>query len=477
MKPALPRLPMVAARHPVARAVLAAWLIVAALNEAAAHASERGHVLLLPTGYYLIGGALSVVASFLVLSVLGNNALPRYRTARWPIPAVPESVRMWTGTLSFAALVVLLFAGFIGSRDPLDNPLPMTIWTLLWVGVTLIQGTLGNLWRWIDPWHTPVCFARKVVPWRTFKLPPWLGCWPAIAFFVGFAWFELIDLAPEDPARLGVVVTAYWLFTFFLMVLFGHDEWGRRGEFLTLFFSILSRFAVFGADPDGRTGLAWPGARIALAPSLPLSGVVFLLCVLASVSFDGFSKTFLWLGAIGVNPLEFPGRSAVIGANTAGLLVAMAGLTIVFIAAVWLGERLVGSHHWRRAAGTLVWSIVPIALAYHFAHYLTVFLVDGQYALVALSDPFALGWNLFGMAGLHVEAGIVLGHEAAWWIWNAQALAIVAGHVLAVVLAHLLAQRLHTDSAAAMRSQLPLAALMVFYTVFGLWLLSTPSAG
>jgi hypothetical protein len=118
---------------------------------------------------------------------------------------------------------------------------------------------------------------------------------------------------------------------------------------------------------------------------------------------------------------------------------------------------------------------VPIALLTTFA------LPDGiagrrQYALVALSDPFARGWNLFGKANAHVEAGIVLGHDAAWLIWNAQAAAIVGGHVIAVVLAHLLALRLHSDPVKAVLSQLPLAALMVVYTLFGLWL-PRPSAG
>ena len=104
------------------------------------------------------------------------------------------------------------------------------------------------------------------------------------------------------------------------------------------------------------------------------------------------------------------------------------------------------------AAGPLVWSIVPIALAYHFAHYLTALLVNGQYALVALSDPFALGWNLFGTAHMPVSAGIASGSDAAWVIWNLQAAAIVGGHVLAVLVAHLLACRLHATARAARRS-------------------------
>ena len=120
---------------------------------------------------------------------------------------------------------------------------------------------------------------------------------------------------------------------------------------------------------------------------------------------------------------------------------------------------------------------MPIALAYHFAHYLTVLLVNGQYAVVALSDPYARGWNLFGTAYMTVSAGIASGSGAAWVLWNAQAAVIVAGHVLAVLVAHMLADRLHPDGRNAALSQLPLTVLMVAYTVLGLWLLSTPTAG
>jgi hypothetical protein len=49
--------------------------------------------------------------------------------------------------------------------------------------------------------------------------------------------------------------------------------------------------------------------------------------------------------------------------------------------------------------------------------------------------------------------------------------------VLAVVLAHRLSLRLYADESKAVISQVPLAVLMVGYTLFGLWLLSTPSAG
>ena len=129
------------------------------------------------------------------------------------------------------------------------------------------------------------------------------------------------------------------------------------------------------------------------------------------------------------------------------------------------------------AAGTLVWSIVPIALAYHFSHYLTALLVNGQYALVALSDPFSLGWNLFGTAHMQVERGDRDGLGRGLGDLERQAAAIVGGHVrggAGRAPAGLPAAR--NGRARAALSQLPLTVLMIAYTVFGLWLLSTPTA-
>ena len=94
-----------------------------------------------------------------------------------------------------------------------------------------------------------------------------------------------------------------------------------------------------------------------------------------------------------------------------------------------------------------------------------------------MSDPFARGWDLLGTAAMHVHAGIVAGAQSAWVIWNLQAAAIIAGHVVAVLAAHLFADRLYPDRAAAARALIPLTLLMIGYTVFGLWLLATPTVG
>ncbi|WP_295813051.1 hypothetical protein [uncultured Nitratireductor sp.] len=468
------------------RSILAAGFAIAVLftagGEAFAHASERGHVLLLPTDYYLFGGMLAVALSFLVLVFLPAGGLERLSARRITLMPMPVDGRAAVSILSFFVLVGLLTAGVFGSRDPLSNPLPLVVWTLLWVGLTILQGVFGNLWAWFNPWYGPWrLLVRAGVPEAGFwRLPDSVGAWPACLLLYGFAWFELVYLAPDDPERLAFVVAAYWLLSFSGIIVFGYKSWIRRAEFLSLFFFMLSRLSLFSLERGQRQRslvLGLPGYKLQESVCLPFSGIAFLLLALSSVSFDGFMRTFFWLDLIGINPLEFPGRSAVAGANTFGLLLMFALLFAVFIGAVALGGRLARDEAFLRPAGLLAWSIIPIALAYHFSHYLVVLIINGQYALAAISDPLVRGWNLFGTAGMHVQAGATLGARSAWLIWNAQAFAIIGGHVLAVILSHLTAYRHFGSERSASISQIPLAILMVGYTVFGLWLLSAPTAG
>lgn len=61
--------------------------------------------------------------------------------------------------------------------------------------------------------------------------------------------------------------------------------------------------------------------------------------------------------------------------------------------------------------------------------------------------------------------------------WYSQIALIVAGHVVAVYLAHATALRLFESYRRALWSQVPMLVLMVLYTVSSLWLLSQPIAG
>ena len=104
------------------------------------------------------------------------------------------------------------------------------------------------------------------------------------------------------------------------------------------------------------------------------------------------------------------------------------------------------------------------------AHGDTYLLVAGQVVIPLASDPFGWGWNLFGTARYKVDAGLV----GARFAWYASLIVIVLGHVVAMYVAHRLALARFADPRIARRSQYPLAALMVAYTMLSLWILAQP---
>ena len=435
-------------------------------------------MLLLPTGYWLAGGAAAVALSFLLLALAPGERLARAWDARASVrlPAA-GGAREIAGWLSFAAFALLVAIGLLGPHDPLTNLLPLTVWTMLWVGLTVLTALVGDVWRWLNPWVAPWRLALRLG--LAAKAPPrWigrLGLWPAVAWLLAVGWFELVHVTPADPGLLARVVLAYWLLTFALMLAAG-EAWLGQGEFLSVFYRFIGRLAPLAFE-EGRLRLALPGARVLTAPPLPLSGVAFVSVALATVTFDGLARTFAWLDLIGINPLEFPGRSAVIGVNTAGYAAACAAMTAAFAGAVLIGRRLAPAPGPARVElGALALTLLPIALAYHLSHYLTVLLVNGQYWWAALGDPLGRGWALASYDSHDVTTSFFYEHGAVRLIWTAQAGTVIAGHLLAVLLAHLTALRLHRgDRRAAARAQAPLAVLMVLYTLLGLWLLATPT--
>jgi hypothetical protein len=120
--------------------------------------------------------------------------------------------------------------------------------------------------------------------------------------------------------------------------------------------------------------------------------------------------------------------------------------------------------------GWFVLTLVPIGLAYHVAHYHSLLLVAGQYAIPLLSDPFGWGWDLLGTTLYRVDFSVI---DAAS-MWYVSLGAIVAGHVVAVYLAHVMALRVYRNARTALQSQIPMLVLMVYYTMSSLWILSQP---
>jgi hypothetical protein len=343
--------------------------------------------------------------------------------------------------------------------------------------VFVIQGLVFDIWRLINPW-TGMARALSLESSALFNLPKRMGYWPAVLFFFFFQLFLLADIAPSDPDRLATFVLGYWLFTFGGIVLFGADQWLNRVECFTVMFRLIGSLRVLQTENEYRMGV--PGwSSIATAP-LDASRAVLCLMILISGSFDGLHETFWWLGKIGINPLEFPGRSAVVWSSSLGLLCANILGVSIYGSAIWVGLVLVREFgnvkniRFMDAFNTFAVTILPIALGYHFAHYFISFIVQVQYLAATIADPLAKGWNLFGLGRLTVTVGFLKSMESVRQILLTIVFVIISSHVLSVIMAHRLAARFCDTRWGLILIQCGLSLLMIIYTIFGLWLLSTP---
>jgi hypothetical protein len=469
----------------------AAWPAVAF-----AHVGSGAFILLLPTHLYVAGGAIVVAASFGLVVLLPPRLFARLETLflRLRLPACPwrDAVSIAASLILLAAIALLVTAGFVGSRDPLANPLPLFVWAVWWIGFTYLHAAVGNLWAHVNPWTglyrllTAVGRLHRRREHPPLEYPPWAGHWPAVAGFLAFAWFELIHPAPFDPAVLASAVASYVLFHFAGVLAFG-ERWLQEAEPFSVFFRMVSWLAPLGAGAPGRRGpgsgapremeLTFPTLRLLRTEARAVSLAAFVLLVLSSVSFDGLSRTFRWLDLLGANPLAYPGRTVLMGPNTLGLLGLFLALVLAYGVAVRLLAILADIRlPLARLLALFTLPLVPIACGYHFAHYLPVFLVDVQYALRAASDPIGRGWDLLGTRDLSVVTSFLSDPTRVYAIWHSQVAIIVVAHVAGVIVAHALALRL-ADRAPAAVSQLPMLLLMIGYTMLGLWLLSTPAVG
>jgi len=432
-------------------------------SPALAHAAERMVILALPTGRYMLGAALAVALT--ALAGLLAPRLPGPRpVALARVPALPRHAGSWAAAIAALGLVAI---GVLGPRDPLGNLLSLTVWTFLAVGLALASMALGNLWAAIDPWSGPATLLRRRLGLTGSVGLARLGHLPAIVGLFGLAWFEIVAPAPDDPAVLARVVLGYWLLYLALATAEG-PAWLATGEALSLWFGFVARIAPLWRRPaDGRLMLGPPGAQILAMPPLGPGAIGFVTLMLAAVGFDGLRATFWWLGRIGVNPLEFPGRSAVVGVNTLGLAAAWALTAASILGAVALGRRLAPAPgRFRDEAGPALLAFLPIAAGYHAAHCLVALLGNGQYLVAALDDPLGRGWSLLGLPHHWVSFGFASDPASVAAIWNAQFALILGAHLLAVLLG------LRLAGPRPRLAHLPMTALMVAYTVFGLWLLS-----
>ena len=428
-----------------------------------AHGLVQRANLPIPEWLFFWAGAVVLVVSFVALALMWSE--PALEDDRWrPLPAGigralgSKLLEVVLGALGFLLLVVTIVAGYVGPPDALSNFTPVFVMIIFWVGMAFASALFGDVFHALNPWRAA---ARAIRIRGRRPYPDRLGLWPAAAGLLIFTWIELASDWPEHPARLATAVLVYSVITWTGMAIYGVEPWTRRGEAFSVYFNLLSRISIF--EKRGRE----VGVRPPLGGLPPLErppGVVaFVVVMIGTVTFDGLSQGRIWKD-ISTSLFDTLGATLT---STIGLLLGV-GLVGGFYMLGMLGAKSMGGgFDTRTLARQFVHSLVPIALVYVAAHYLTFLIFEGQAIRYTVSDPFGQGWNLFGWSSAGIDYGL-LSQNATWYL---QVGMVVAGHVAALVLAHDRALALYRETRTAVLSQLWMLAIMIGFTMTALWLL------
>jgi hypothetical protein len=436
-----------------------------------AHAFGERYDLPIPLILFVLGGGLVVLLSFaLVLrrATTDDTDVVGYDGER---PAAPGYLG---GVVALLVTAGLVYAGLAGSQVLSDNIVPTMFWLVIWVAVPLTCGLLGDWTRPINPFATLARLAdnpqaRRVLLARETPLP-WprrLGWWPAAGLYFLLACSELVfNQTATLPRVIGTALLVYALVNLAAGLLFG-TAWVERGEVFSVLFATWGRLGWFRFGTPGPRGFTG-GLR---APFDPTPGrLAFVLLLLISVNFDGLLNTPRWAlletTHVGAGDLD---------AFRVGSFVLLA----VLIAVVFGGFAVASARAGRHGVGPvaalagLLPSMVPIAFAYLLAHNLQYVLVNSQVLGPLIGNP--TGTHDLGLP-YPFNASVVPNPTflPSAFYWYAGVVAIVGGHVLAVVLAHRYLAHRGADERLARRSEYPWLVAMVAYTMVSLTLIAQP---
>ena len=409
----------------------------------------------------------------------------------------------------------VIATGYWGESAPLLNFSPTFIWIIWWVGMSIFIALIGNVWALINPWKILFGWAEGLYQLaRSGKnlslnrpYPTKLGIWPALALFGVYTWIQDSYPKSDIPSHIATMVAIYSIFTLIGMFVFGKNKWLRHGEAFSVVFSLLARFSATEVrvnsqdscqacstncrDHSGecidcyecfeRTKVREINLRpfaIGLGRNETVTTDILALVVLmlATVTFDGFSATSAWAEfQTFMVDLFGPGSSEILNslvlADTLGvLLVPVAFFLVYLFFSKLMASSVDGQISALEIARIFSYSLIPIALAYNIAHFITLLLIQGQLIIPLVSDPFGSGWDLFGTVDYSLNISII----NARILWFLSVALIVLGHVLAVYLAHRVAIRTFASRDIALKTQYPMLTLMVVYTVISLWIIAQP---
>ncbi len=250
---------------------------------------------------------------------------------------------------------------------------------VFWLVIPFAGAVIGDWYTDINPWRAIARLFRLGKVERPEVLAR-VGVWPAAALFVSFAWLELVNPRSGLAATLGLAALAYTVLMVAVMAYAGRETGLAGFDLFTPYNRLFSAISPLGRRADGR--LVWRGWLRALPVLSNWRGLAgFVVVAIGTVTYDGVSGTTWMRSAMG-------DMGQTMGGQTLLLLASVGVIAGGYLLASWAAARLVGGD-WTasQVAARFAHSLVPIALAYAVAHYVTLIMFEGQQLIAASLRP------------------------------------------------------------------------------------------
>ncbi len=435
------------------------WLFIALSGNALAHGvSVQGSSksLSVPLWLFILTSGGVVSASFLLASFITDRSFIRdiHDWQRFTSRS-GDSLLIVTKTIGVLVLIGIVAAGWYGPSSARNNIAIMFVWVGWWAAYTMSVYVIGNTWPAVNPWRT----IGNILPSFDIQYPKRLGAWPSVVGLLALIWLEVLSPLSDQPKMLSDIIVIYTGITLAGTVVFGTEQWLSWVDPVARIFRYYGRVAVLRRTDSGFS-FQLPGMRLTETRYVTgIDEVAFIVAILWVTMYDGLVSTPLWANVEGAVIRTGVPRHLI-------YLVALVGGFSLFLGLYLLGARL--AHDTADTyltpaaiARKFAPALLPIAVGYHLAHYLDYFLRLSPTLLGLLSSP------------LDPPTAMIL-VLPPWWSAVNMAF-ILIGHLLAVWVAHATAYDLFPSRMQAIRSQYPLVAVMILFTMTSMWVVSQPT--
>jgi len=475
--------------------------------------------------------AVVIIGSHLVLARKTASSSQGFRFNLFRIPLVRSFVNhdafpFLVQSISIALFFIIIGAGLFASQR--GNIAPVLTWTWWWALLIVAVLFLGKFFCMVCPWEGLTALATSFNPFsRINKLGlnlPWpsklRNVYPALILFILLTWMELgLDITASGSATAMLGFGMLFL-AILCAIVFEKRSFcrylcpvGRISGVYALFSSVElraddpkvcsdceSKACLMGTSSHRgcpmflnpatlkentyctlctecvRTcpsdnisiGLRKFGTDLFQKARFRIDEAILIITLLSLTSFHGITMTPYWTRINQLLRVEFS-LSPTLVFSVLMFLILGIQILVFWLGAHWSSRLSKRKLNTRTIFKSFSYAVLPIALFYHLAHNSMHFFMEAQELIPLLSDPFGLGWNLFGTADDTYRE--ILTNEIVSWI---QVGLVIMGHILSVQIAESIFRKMEHQTGNRLKVITPLILVMILYSSISIFLIASP---